>query len=369
MPTYWGDVQVCVNVKRVFWAMEMVSGALLSITVVDPAIRHRQKITRRQDEPPSLRDIELYTKSLGTVRKSILAESQIRRRAIMGTVICLSMFDMRVGNFSSWTMHMAGLEMMLDLTGGVESLDSTSPLRQALFLADLFGCLKQDISPKFPSLHLQFEPQATLSPYTRRLVDSFERMHLSVDTPTVIIRNSFAYASRVAALLNKQWAENPTDSSFVLPTCSLAHQALSLPRWNLVTEEGMGAPAHVSALAELVRIATVSLFCIIVSQTSGDLGYIIPRRDVPFQYLMSLIDDKFWEGRLELKLWLLVNQFCVESGLSRIWYLEQIVDTMSQVNLCCWKDLMSCLKEVVWIEGLAPLDMSELRLYVDKQLS
>jgi hypothetical protein len=194
-------------------------------------------------------------------------------------------------------------------------------------------------------------------------------MHLSEDTPTVIIRNSFAYASRVAALLNKQWAENPTDSSFVLPTCSLAHQALSLPRWDLITGEGRGAMAQVSALAELVRIATLSLFCIIVSQTSGDIGYIIPRRDVPFQYLMSLIDGKFWEGKLKLKLWLLVNQFCVESGFSRIWYLEQIVDTMSQVNICCWKDLMSCLREVVWIEGLAPLDMSELRLYVDKQLS
>ncbi|KAM0413193.1 hypothetical protein ACHAPD_008280 [Fusarium lateritium] len=134
MPTYWGDVQVCVNVKRVFWAMEMVSGALLSITIVDPAIRDQQKITRRQDQPPSLKDIEQYTQSLGTVRKSILAESFVRQRAIMGTVICLAVFDMRVGNLGSWTMHMAGLQMILDLTGGVEALDPNSPLRQALFL-------------------------------------------------------------------------------------------------------------------------------------------------------------------------------------------------------------------------------------------
>ncbi|XEV07109.1 hypothetical protein FSHL1_012396 [Fusarium sambucinum] len=367
-PTYWGDVQVCVNVKRVFWAMEMVSGTLLSITIVDPAIRDRQKITRRQDEPPSLEDIEQYTQSLGTVRKSILAESLVRQRAMMGTVICLAVFDMRVGNLSSWTMHMAGLQMILDLTGGLEALDSTSALRQALFLADLFGSLKQDISPKFPLLHLQFEPQATLSPYTQRLVKSLEELQLPDHTPIVNIRYSFAYASRVAALLNKQWAENPTDSSFVLPTCSLAHQALCLPRWDLITEEGTGAMAQLSALAELVRIATVSLFCIIVSQTSGDLGYIIPRRDVPFQYLMSLIDDRFWDGKRELKLWLLVNQFCVEAGSPRIWYLEQLVNTMSQGDLWSWQDLMSSLQEVIWVEGLAPLEMSELRLYMDKRL-
>ncbi|GKU08009.1 unnamed protein product [Fusarium langsethiae] len=332
-PTYWGDVQVCVNVKRLLWAMEMVSGPLLSIAVVDPDIRDQQKITKRLDDPPSMRDVELYTQSLGTVRKSILAETRVDRNRVMGTVICLSVFDMRVGNLSSWAMHMAGLRMILDLTGGVEAMDPTSPLRKALFLADVLGALKQDIMPKFPPLDIQSEPRTAISPYTERLIQSLERLSLADQTPTVVIRKGLSYVSRVAMVLNKHWADNPTDSG-----------------WNLVAEEHMGTATQVWALAEL---------------TSGDVGYLIPRRDVPFQYLMSLIDDEFWDGKLELKLWLMVNQLCVEASISRIWYLGQIADTISRAHLCSWKDLMSCLREVVWVEGLAPQEMAQLQLYID----
>ncbi|ESU17652.1 hypothetical protein FGSG_11083 [Fusarium graminearum PH-1] len=267
-PTYWGDVEVCVNFKRLLWAMEMVSGALLSITVVEPSIGDQQKISRRIYGPPSLKDIELYTQSLGTVRESILAESRIRRKAVIGTVICLSVFDMRVGNLSSWEMHMAGLQRLIDHIGGVETLDSNSPLRQALFLADILGALKKDITPKFPVLDFHFEPQTAVTPYTQKLVSSLEQLDLKDQTPIIVIRNSFSYVSRVAAVLNKQWSDNPTDSAFVLPT-------------------------------------------------SEDMGYMISRREVPFQYLMSLIGDEFWDGKLELKLWLLVNQLCIEAGVSR----------------------------------------------------
>ncbi|KAK6703212.1 hypothetical protein SNK04_013100 [Fusarium graminearum] len=367
-PTYWGDVEVCVNFKRLLWAMEMVSGALLSITVVEPSIEDQQKISRRIYGPPSLKDIELYTQSLGTVRESILAESRIRRKAVIGTVICLSVFDMRVGNLSSWEMHMAGLQRLIDHIGGVETLDSNSPLRQALFLADILGALKKDITPKFPVLDFHFEPQTAVTPYTQKLVSSLEQLDLKDQTPIIVIRNSFSYVSRVAAVLNKQWSDNPTDSAFVLPVCYLTHQALSLPRWDLVTEESMETTTQALALAELVRAATVSVFCIVVSQTSEDMGYTISRREVPFQYLMSLIGDEFWDGKLELKLWLLVNQLCIEAGVSRFWYLEQISDTMTKANLRSWKELMSCLREVAWVEGLAPFEMSQLRLYIEKRL-
>ncbi|EKJ72354.1 hypothetical protein FPSE_07474 [Fusarium pseudograminearum CS3096] len=367
-PTYWGDVEVCVNFKRLLWAMEMVSGALLSIAVVEPSIGDQQNISKRIYGPPSLRDIELYTQSLGTVRESILAESRIRRKAVIGTVICLSVFDMRVGNLSSWEMHMAGLQRLVDHVGGIETLDSNSPLRQALFLADILGALKKDIKPKFPVLDFQFEPQASMTPHTQRLIRSLEQLDLVDQTPIVVIRNSLSYVSRVAAVLNKQWSDNPTDSAFVLPVCYLTHQALSLPRWDLVTEESTETATQALALAELVRAATVSIFCIVVSQTSEDMGYMISRREVPFQYLMSLIDDEFWNGKLDLKLWLLVNQLCIEAGYSRFWYLEQIADTMTKANIQSWKGLMSCLREVVWVEGLAPFEMSQLRLYIEKRL-
>jgi hypothetical protein len=193
-------------------------------------------------------------------------------------------------------------------------------------------------------------------------------MHLSDPAPTVIIHNSLSYASQLGIVLNKHLADNPTDPDFVLPVLSLAHRVLSLPRRTLVTEESITATTQVWALAELVRNVTVSLVCIVVAQTSGDIAYMIPRRDIPFQYLMSLLDDEFWDGKLELKLWLLVVQLCTEASLARTWYLGQIIDTTSRLGRCSWKELMSCLRDVVWIEGLAPLEMAKLQWHIERPM-
>jgi hypothetical protein len=93
MPTYWGDVQICVPVKRLFWAMDMLSAGFVSVAVVDPKVRAQQKVNQSLDLPPSLTDIEQYTESLGMVRQTLLSGSRVSRYAAIGTMICLAVFD------------------------------------------------------------------------------------------------------------------------------------------------------------------------------------------------------------------------------------------------------------------------------------
>lgn len=106
----------------------------------------------------------------------------------------------------------------------------------------------------------------------------------------------------------------------------------------------------------------------VVAQTSGDIAYTMSRREVPFQYLMSQIDDDFWAGKLELKLWLLVLQVFIEAGSSRLWYLDQITHTMLLLGLFTWGDLMFCLRKVVWVEDLSPLEMARLEVDIKNVL-
>lgn len=106
IPSYWGEVRVCINYERLFRAMDMVSDGLLTLAMADSAHKFRENLDRKladtlQHNPQSeqawsLSEMEQYTESLSLVRKSIVApDSRASCYAIIGTIICLAVFDVR----------------------------------------------------------------------------------------------------------------------------------------------------------------------------------------------------------------------------------------------------------------------------------
>jgi len=219
--------------------------------------------------------------------------------------------------------------------------------------------------PIFPLLDPHPKPKMLTSPFAKRLRTSLEELDPVDRTPIAVISDALSHVASLDEVLRRQFTDDATIADLILPLCTIDHQVLSLQRWDFVTEEST-APS-LWALAELVRIATISIVAMVVSQTSGDVVFIIARRESPFQYLMSQIDDSLWVGKLELKLWALVVQLCMAAG-SRIWYLDQIIHTMKLLGLRSWDDLLSCLRQVVWIEDLAPLEMRQLQSDIDRLL-
>ncbi|KAJ4248349.1 hypothetical protein NW762_012678 [Fusarium torreyae] len=116
-PLFWGDINVCVNFKTLFEAMDMVSEGLLAIAVLDPSLNFQRKLDERLNSPETVDEMKQYTESLSLVRTSITPESR-----------------MRVGNTEKWLMHMAGLERIIELGGGIEALESCPSIRQSLFM-------------------------------------------------------------------------------------------------------------------------------------------------------------------------------------------------------------------------------------------
>ena len=104
-PSYWGEVNICPNFKRLFQAMDMVSKGLLSMTVDDTTRKSGERVYKgfhdvqrgnEQDPAGFSYKIRQYTDSLILVRKSIdVMEGPASRHAIIGTVICLAYFDVR----------------------------------------------------------------------------------------------------------------------------------------------------------------------------------------------------------------------------------------------------------------------------------
>ncbi|KAF5987518.1 hypothetical protein FBULB1_1907 [Fusarium bulbicola] len=350
IPTYWGDAQVCYNFRRLFRAMNMVSEGLLSIAIVDPVLRLRQKLTATFESPPTLEEMQQYTESLSLVREGIEVESKASENAVIGTVICLATFDLR------WL-------------GGVEELDSRPAIRQSLFICDLLGSMVEDAEPRFclprdlPTL-----PEATRSRYVQKLLTSLRSDEKRIQEQIAVIDGALTSTNQVAVLLNEVWLVSPFALDLLIPVCALAHQVLSLQRMNL-KRNGLSYATSTEILAEIVRVSAVSLFALAMTQSSGDALYVAARRDNSVKQLVAQLDDKFWKGKEELKIWVLVIQVCMGVGSSKPWYLDQITQTMTCIQLRSWEDLMACVRKVVWVEKVSPLEMTHLRSDIGEWLS
>jgi hypothetical protein len=73
--------------------MDMVSEGLLSIAVIDPSRKLQNRLAEGLGGLQSFDEIEQYTESVSLVRKAITPESQACQNAVIGTVICLAVFD------------------------------------------------------------------------------------------------------------------------------------------------------------------------------------------------------------------------------------------------------------------------------------
>ncbi|RYP84717.1 hypothetical protein DL770_005169 [Monosporascus sp. CRB-9-2] len=217
IPSYWGDVKVCVNFQRLFWAMDMVSEGLLALAMADSAHEFRERLDmslddtlrqkRQLDQAGSLGDMKQYTESLSLVRKSIVAPES----------------RMRVRNRERWTMHMKGLDKVVQLSGGVEALDSCPPVRQSLFIADVLGSLVDDAPPRFQlprhSCVLPCANQSNLHCAQRLLASSqiFKLTSSLDETAIVVIDSALNSASQLATLLNHAWNANRMTLDLLIP--------------------------------------------------------------------------------------------------------------------------------------------------------
>lgn len=433
IPSYWGDVKVCINFQRLFWAMDMVSEGLLALAMADSAHEFRERLDmnlddtlqqkRQPDQAGSLDEMKQYTESLSLVRKSIIApESRVSCHAIIGTIICLAVFDVRRPYPYAWQ---SGLVLtradacpqsrkMDDAYEGARQgrsawwrrggtrLVSTRPpviihvrinpptscscimvffLTMCFNSADVLGSLVDDAPPRFqlprhscvlpcaeqPNLHCAQRLLASSQIF--KLTSSFDK------TAIVVIDSALNSASQLATLLNHTWNANRITLDLLIPVCTLAHNVLSLPRMtNCIgpderAQEAILQMTPICAAVELVRISVLALLSTVITTTSGDNLYCAAHRRSHVRQLLTQCEAKIWAGWAELKLWVLIIQTLMEAGSARLWFMDEIMNIMSCLSLQCWDDLMSCLRQVVWVEKAAIQEMAQLRCDIEARLT
>ncbi|KAJ3540610.1 hypothetical protein NM208_g4987 [Fusarium decemcellulare] len=389
-PSYWGEVKICANFKRLFRAMDMVSKGLLSVTVDDTARQTRKwlcngpdNLQRAGEHGPSrsLQEMQEYTDSLSLVRKSIHATGSLAsRHAIIGTVICLAYFDVRASNHEGWIMHMRGLETIVILYGGMESLESNQALRQSLFLTDVLGSLVHDVQPRFPRLRCPSMPvYAASGSFTHKPSTTSEGSSISSltgNSPSLVIDSAIKFASQLAVLLNHlpKHSAHQMGLDLMIPVCEIAHDILSLPRLEYADidrgrHSAMWSTPSVSVAAELVRISALALVSTVITTTSGDDLYCAGYRGRLERGLLAYTKAEGWAGRRQLMLWVLVIQALMEIEPARPWLLDEIMDAMDSLSLDSWDELVSCLHQTAWVTCAAMQEMTRLKHDVEGRLA
>lgn len=160
----------------------------------------------------------------------------------------------------------------------------------------------------------------------------------------------------------------------LIPVCTVAHDVLALPRLtygktSTRRPEAMFQITPACAAAELIRISVLSMLSTVITTTSGDSLYCATRRKFPMQQLVTLTEEGVGIGWEELRLWVIVIQTLMETGSARLWCLDQITHAMSLLLLRSWDDLMCCIRQVIWIEKAAILEMAQLKSDIETRLT
>jgi len=160
----------------------------------------------------------------------------------------------------------------------------------------------------------------------------------------------------------------------LIPVCTIAHDVLALPRLtygkpSTRRPEAMFQITPACAAAELIRISVLSMLSMVITTTSGDSSYCATRRKFPMQQLVTLTEEGVGIGWEELRLWVIVIQTLMETGSARLWCLDQITHAMSLLFLRSWNDLMCCIRQVIWIEKAAILEMAQLKSDIETRLT
>jgi hypothetical protein len=138
------------------------------------------------------------------------------------------------------------------------------------------------------------------------------------------------------------------------------HQLLCLPRDNL--DKTSLNPEMI--IREAVRLACITLFSIMNRKFRISPDGITRYRS----RIMNLL-IKFpvpWFPFHSLRLWVLSIAGLVSVGKEREWYIGEILNTMEQLGIASWNEVLMIVKAIVWVDGLLDEEVEKLGLEVTK---
>ncbi|OCL08551.1 hypothetical protein AOQ84DRAFT_376655 [Glonium stellatum] len=252
------------------------------------------------------------------------------------------------GDLERWRFHIEGLERIIKLRGGIDTLNSDRAVRLMVFWIDITGSLVTDSAPLFPIPQAFIPPLRSLqtkepSPVLSRLATHWRiTCHASSD-----IMDVFLDLHRLTTLLSPysttQQGDIWQDELFVgLIANPVIHMLLALPRF-------IEADERAFALREACRVGAMLFVGCLRQQFDCYPDAVRPHKQQLRQLLRQSNGDD-WGDLYELWIWLCVLEGLVaEEGEE----MEEVVASLREIMgkaVLSWEEVLETAEAVLWID-------------------
>lgn len=299
-----------------------------------------------------------YNGSLGSLQRQLadpdvaIATSDGVVRGIIG-LIC---YNYVTREFAQAEVHLAGLERMISLRGGVASFGKEHNLWLMVFWIDVTAALLRDRAPRFPLPPAEVLPVVMPRPQTLAFTMHYDAMAEMCPVPNP---QNFQVVKSLRALkdlsmvieleLLKRGDSLWHDEVFMgLRLNPIAHSLLS----TLSTEPAM---ASLDSTLEAARLG-----CLIFVLALKEMTHTFPDTDAGYASRVLAVLENDATGitpssnsaYVALRLWLLV--MCSISSLSsneRVVVTIDLVQTMDLLGLDTWDEVMAKVRTMPWVDA------------------
>lgn len=269
---------------------------------------------------------------------------------VVRAVLAFICHDYISGDLERWRFHVEGLERIIKLRGGVDTLNSDRAVRLMVFWIDITGSLVTDSAPLFPipqtfvpslrSLPTK-EPSPTLSRVaTRWQINCFASSDI-MDVFLDLHRLTTLLTSYSTAPHGDIWQ----DELFVgLVANPITHALLSLPRF-------VEADERAFALRETCRIGAMVFVACLRQQFDCYPDAVRPHKRTLQQLLQQSSGDD-WGELYDLWIWLRVLEGLVaDEGEEMEEVAASLRNAMWKAALS-WEEVVRTAQAVLWIDRI-----------------
>ncbi|EPS39637.1 hypothetical protein H072_6589 [Dactylellina haptotyla CBS 200.50] len=300
-----------------------------------------------------------YNKSIESVKKRILESDALSDDGLLIAVLSFLCYNDKVHNFEQWNIHIAGLERLVALRGGIDELND-GYTRLLTIWQDICGAAALDIVPRFSlPKDVVFHPADYGSLNRSKIFESSLKQLRATSSGFEETVNALDFIAGVSVFINngatdeKFWDNDIQTARLII--CS-THKALTLPR---VESENIYPNTLLTQSAIIKEVLRRSLLVFLAylkarsefSKAPMELGQHLSNLKI----LLSLPAFD-WSFVPELKLWTIFICSIGLLGEDKKWCGDHIREGVARLNLDGSAGVLKMVKEIIWIEHLVPVE-------------
>ncbi|RDW77655.1 hypothetical protein BP6252_05708 [Coleophoma cylindrospora] len=293
--------------------------------------------------------LEYHTAAIKSVNGRLSDASQNTSDGILGAILGFMCHDQMDNRYDHWTIHLQGFQKMLELRGGLETIESNRELRLSLFWIEHNIMSDHDRVPHFPppiryvsSPYGEITREQSLS-HRDSIIARSQLLSLVSQELLDIMTELSALTLLLSSPITKErnlWLDSNFPGLNIYP---ILYKVLAVQK--VVHEDNITNIAH-----EICRLGA-HLF---LSEIRRRFGVSPVLTDIPVAKLRALLADEkiqiYAQLRDPLILWVLMMAGCASTGEGRSWAVDTLRDLAASRDLRDGERSMEIVSQMWWLE-------------------